>query len=557
MNILPNYQSGPDYKTAFTSAACLGAGLAQESLGMMQSGVFGFIAKGVSVLIKPHLYKHNRAQIVNDLFADILGGAAAYGAFFAAAKLGIIATPITMTALLTLTAVSVAVSIVTIKTVYIALTTFFFCSIKDNGMLEELADIFLQPLRMLGATHFLEGWKGIKVDDYKFKNESEKLTLFSQILVGLEWASIFAIFVSLFAALMAGSLLPPLQIMIAWAIVGTGFMFLAALTAFPILAAALKLTSWALYPTTFKNFRNVVQWQFDETEKSSNPSRFSDPFIHRIVKNQNADLNQNNLLFTLPADTLGEIASRFDDKDLYSLFSTCKGMLAFSEKYFKTNQKARAQIIEGHFPKDLIELLGGVEKFLKFPCTKIKAHRITKPIPRNIQDTIQSTYSLVRENGTHPPLNVQMASADEISHSLSRRISCFNPQDMGPATIAWGIDPISFVALRAIYSIDDNRFLVGTIRKLFKRFGLAKTDKRETETVVLFHRRAKMNSETWGISCPMHPNFPLNLDYGLLQPQPNADRPNMDWFKKLLEGQTMQKVDDDSYSLGGEITLKA
>lgn len=474
MVIIPDYNSGPVSRTFYTGTLCLVGSLS------LTGGAFGVIAKGVSSIINNTL----GTKKIHELFADCVGGFVAYGALYSAAKIGFIAAPITLTSAFTLTAVSVAISILTIKVVYFTLMTFFYAKMHGNGKLESFSNSLMLFLRFSKWSQFFEGREIYKFGDHTFTNREEKEGLLLYLI-------------PIFLAHIPGSIL--------------------------------KLISWLINPSTLRENWNAIQWQCKETERVTSPNRFSEALIKSIVQNKEpSELDQNHPLLHLPEDALAQIAMHLKKStDLYAFFSSCKRCIAFSEKHFNERVEGKRSKITEHFPKELVDCLGRVDQFRQMPYINLKAHRIVNvrpPLDRS--DEIQRAGSIVREGA-----RIYYKKGSKTSIVISNGITCLTPSELGSAIIAYGTGPIPFVAVHVTHRI----------QRVFKFWKWSYTSDKQVDSVVLFHRCSKVNGqEFWGMSSPIDTWW---RDERAIENENTPRSQLIEWFKGLLEGRAMGRFD--------------
>lgn len=439
MNIPNDYTLGHVGKTLITGGVSLIATLS------LKGGALGLVSKGVVPFITPHLNKTFGESKINTLVADVFSNMAVFGALYA---LQFIATPIPFTSAFVLTAVSLTVSLLAMKTVYVTLFTFIFTTMDGNGKLEKVANFLLHPLRLVavsGDRGDFEGRKVVRQGTQNFINEVEKTNGFTKsiiFLVGVMLAGVVSGFLYALVAYLSGGINSTIIEILSGIVVGAELTIIAGVILGFISGILLKLSSCIVNPSTLKNNWDLVQWRLKETDESSTtPLRFSD----ELLKQLGAE-NLEKLPHNLKDDAFSEIVSRIkDESDLYAFFSTCKEFVAFSKRYFTVRAEGIRKAVLRDFPSDLIVTMGGVDQFRQIPYMKMKAHCV-------IQESIgvQGTYS--NKGDFHLPVN-----------------------DLNKRVVVWGIDPIPFIAIKVRATWQDT----------FWKY----TYNWERESVALFYRK--------------------------------------------------------------------
>lgn len=112
--------------------------------------------------------------------------------------------------------------------------------------------------------------------------------------------------------------------------------------------------------------------------------------------------------------------------------------------------------------------------------------------------------------------------------TTSGKLSFIQPKDLGAYSVRWGIDPIPFIALKVLYRVEDDRFLLGTVNKVAYRWGLKKDIYLEKMDVISIYKRrqivveglnreGQIKATTWCIYLPWSSKTPNELvDFSLL-----------------------------------------
>lgn len=477
--------AGAERNAFFSNAAHL---FANTCVG----GEFGLTSKSISLLLATKLKIH-------PIFADCIAGTVTYGAFATLAQFGCI-TPVSLSSLMTFTAISLSFSIITLKVVYTTLSTFFFCNLSNNGKLEEFANLLLMPLRTLftGAL--------VQKCDTSFVNKKEAFTgldvAFEIALRSLFIGSACSGFLILLNYLVETSVLisyAPLLI----GITPITLLFLGIFIS-PFIGAPLKLLSWILNPSTLRNNWQLIEWRSREKEELGQLSRFSSPLAQSIVKDQNLDvLSQNNPVFKIAPDILAtQLLPHLSQTDLFSLLSTSKASIAFSKLYFEERAEGKRNTILHTFPKEVIDFFGGVGEFEKLAFVKMKAHRVKKG-----EYSIQATDSHKVE-GTF-----------STAHTQFKGITSFSPSDMGDQSIAWTLDPLPSLVFRVSLYTEDH--FTSALKFIFKG-----------ESVAIFHPtiHPTTKQKKWVIS------IPLGIEIS------EKEHKIFNWLKGLIQEKKMSRL---------------
>lgn len=473
-SIIPNYKSGPIHKTLATGAFSL-------CTLSLKGPVFGLLSKSCSSLISPILHKKFGTHKINEVVADIIGSAVVFGAIQGAIHYGIITTSMSLLSLTVITSLSIAVTFLSIKVVYVAITTLLFNSYESEKKLTRFANYCTQSLlSLLKQTKFLpnqENFKNQLTDPNGVNHKS--YTLLEGLIVGGG-----AMFYGLFSQ-------PPQSLEGLGAIIGLYLLILSIATVSVsaiilgmwVLGTLVKIISLSIDSEERKKFMAVVNWQLEQLDVIPTFFPFSLKTIDEIKKPESA-IEDNCHLLNLPLEMIDEITSRIGkEKQVTPLLMTCRTLFHFGAK-FRQDLNLNSPLVRSSFPGILRTFLKDFEQ-LKIPHAKMRAYSVKSEDPSLTGDLIQSIHRASVEGGViiHDPTQPPRGG---------RAITAITPKDMGENRVVWGLNP-PFVAIRIHYEPNEPN-VWQAIRKI-----------KQVEGVVLFHRCLKEDTqELWGMS---HPNL--------------------------------------------------
>lgn len=553
-NLIPDHHSSPIHKTLFTGYLCGLSMVSRYGIGsfvggsILQGCSFGLLAKTISVITAHQLDQRFGARKTHELFADIVGGLFAYGTFHY-----IFASSLSLTSIALFTACSLGVTLITIKVVYVAFSTFFFYAIDNNGLLDKIGNYLSQPLFQLNFANFVKiiqfvfenprsliaksaiiinpnvpiplisesieflfdifsSRNILKTDTIPFQNEHERFNFLTQLNL-LEFFNIpsirplnFAVIIhsikEIYTLIMRGQLHTletlnfSLFVFFYFATYFLDFPFSptirSCLTFVPFVGLLFKASALILDPSARKKYWDVFQWQLKENGRTS-PPRLQER-VFKEIRPKERDPDETHSFLRLPDEMILEIAIRLKkEEDLYQFFASCRRFLTFGSKKLES-QEIMKSLSQDHFPSEFDEVL---KKLNLRSLRKMKAVLLKAQFANGSSDIIQHINSIVVEGGfeSMPGRPVFGGHA----------ITTIDTNDMGEQIAIWGYKPIPFIAIQINYN--PNRNSMSLIE-----LALNKTNKVQ-KGILLFHRCGEVNgSELWGISDPNSTKVQLATD---------------------------------------------